>query len=189
MLLPHNGAHMKTAKVIGRSKDIDGFKIGTYDPNPYLDTRVYDVMFSYASVEQYAANVLADNLLSQVDDEGHPHIHFEKIIGHRVDGSESLPTQHNNIHKWIRNDKNVKSFLTVRKGGPQRDRITRRQTYNSVNGKLIEDIMITSKTSDSFLHRPLPPGISDIKMVLYHYSKPTTRSHQLKILWKGGTQE
>ena len=78
VLLPQNGEHMRAAKVVGRAKDIDGISMGQYDPNPYLDSRVYDVMFPDGAVEQYAANVLADNLLSQVDEEGHPYMLFEK---------------------------------------------------------------------------------------------------------------
>ena len=49
--------------------------------------------------------------------------------------------------------------------------------------------MITPKTTNSYLHRPLPAGVSDIKTVLYHYSRPTTRGHHLKVLWKDGTKE
>ena len=63
VLLPQNGAHMRAAKVIGRAKDIDGMSLGDYDSNPYLDTRVYNVMFPDGVVEQYAANVLADNFV------------------------------------------------------------------------------------------------------------------------------
>ena len=51
VLLPQNGAHMRAAKVIGRAKDIDGMSLGDYDSNPYLDTRVYDVMFPDGAVE------------------------------------------------------------------------------------------------------------------------------------------
>ena len=49
--------------------------------------------------------------------------------------------------------------------------------------------MITSKTTNSFLHLPLPTGVTNIKTVLYHYSRPTTRGHCLRVLWKDGTKE
>ena len=182
VLLPQNGEHMRAARVVGRSKDIDGIPIGQYDPNPYMDSRVYDVMFPDGAVEQYAANVLADNLFSQVDGDGHPYMLFEKIVGHKVDKSASEPTQHNNIHKWTRYDKGVKCYVMTKSGGPNRNQITCCQTYNSVNGKLLEDIIITPKTTDHFLHRKLPPGVTDIKSVFHYYSEPTTRGHHFRIL-------
>ena len=64
VLLPQNGAHMRSAKVIGRAKDFDGMDIGSYNPNPLLDTRVYEVMFPDGAIEQYASNVIADNILN-----------------------------------------------------------------------------------------------------------------------------
>ena len=82
ILLPQNGAHMRAAKVIGRSKDFNGVNIGKYNPNPVLDTRVYDVMFPDGAIEQYASNIIADNLLNQVDPEGRHYQLFDKIIGH-----------------------------------------------------------------------------------------------------------
>ena len=163
VLLPQNGAHMRTAKVIGRSKDTDGFNIGEYNSNPLLDTRVYDVMFPDGAVDQYAANVIADNLLSQVDEEGHPYMQFEKIIGHRVDGTESQATQHTNVNKWVRHDKNAKHFVTTSKGGPRWKHVTRRQTFNNVNGKLLEDIIVTNQP-EKRLNRPLPKGVITSKL-------------------------
>ena len=146
-------------------------------------------MFPDGAVEQYAANVLAENLLSQVDEDGHSYMFFEKIVGHKVDKSASELTQHNNIHKWSRVDEGVKSFVMSKSGGPKRHQITRRQTYNSVSGKLLEDIIITPKTTNQFLHRKLPPGVTNIKTVFHHYSKPKTRGHHFRVLWKDGTYE
>jgi hypothetical protein len=38
--------------------------------NPILDTRVYDVEFPDGRVDKYAANVIAESMFAQVDDEG-----------------------------------------------------------------------------------------------------------------------
>ena len=114
---------------------------------------------------------------------------FEKIVGHKVDKSASELTQHNNIHKWSRVDEGVKCFVMTKSGSPKCHQITRRQTYNSVNGKLLEDIIITPKTTNQFLHIKLPPGVTNIKTVFHHYSKPTTRGHHFRVLWKDGTHE
>jgi len=42
VLLPRDGEHMQTAKIIRRSKDQDGKLIGTHHAQPNLNTQVYD---------------------------------------------------------------------------------------------------------------------------------------------------
>ena len=58
VLLPRNGEELSSAKVISRVKDKNGKVKGSYNKNPILDTRVYDVMFPDGTVSQYAANVI-----------------------------------------------------------------------------------------------------------------------------------
>ena len=62
VLLPQNGDVMQAAKVIGRSTDIEGNPIGSYDPNPMLNTRVYDALFPDGAIQQYSANLIAESL-------------------------------------------------------------------------------------------------------------------------------
>ena len=69
VLLP-KGIHMQAATVLGRSKDNFGRLIGNYDSNPILDSRVYDVMFPDGTIHQYAANIIAENVLNSVDEDG-----------------------------------------------------------------------------------------------------------------------
>ena len=83
VLLPQNGSHMQAARVVSRAKDDDGKIIGKYNVNPILDTRVYDVMFPDGAIQQYSANIIAENLYSQVDEEGHRYQLLEGIIMHR----------------------------------------------------------------------------------------------------------
>ena len=83
VLLPKDGKHMQAAQVIGRSTDDNGIPIGEYDANPILNSRVYDVMFPDGSVQQYAANIIAENVYSQVDEEGHRYIMLDEIVDHR----------------------------------------------------------------------------------------------------------
>ena len=64
------GDRLWNAKVIGRSVGPDGLTTGTFDDNPILNSVTYDVEFPDREVREYAANVIAENLLSQVDDEG-----------------------------------------------------------------------------------------------------------------------
>ena len=62
---------MISAKMVIWVKDKDGKLKGTYKNNPILDTRVYDVMFPYGAVCQYAENIIAENMYSQVDSNGY----------------------------------------------------------------------------------------------------------------------
>jgi len=82
---------MRAARVIGQAKDTDGNVKGRYDTNPILNTRVYDVIFPDGSVQAYGANIIAENLYSQVDEDGHRYQLLEMIVdrhttnGHAVD--------------------------------------------------------------------------------------------------------
>ena len=57
--------------MIGRARDENGEIIGEYDPNPLLNTSIYNVEFPDGEIKEYAANVIAENLYSQVDIHGH----------------------------------------------------------------------------------------------------------------------
>ena len=70
VLLPQ-GENAKSAKVKVRTKDINGDIIGTFDDNPLLNSILYDVEFPDGAVKQYAANTIAQNMYSQVDEDGY----------------------------------------------------------------------------------------------------------------------
>ena len=79
VLLSQNGEHLKAARVIGIAKDAKGNEIGKYDANPIKNTRVYQVMFPDGAVEQYAANIIAENLVGQCNPDGHRYLLLEII--------------------------------------------------------------------------------------------------------------
>ena len=83
VLLPH-GEIMQTGTVVRRTTDLEGNALGRRADNPILDTRVYDVMFQDGTVKNYATNVIAENIYSQVDSEGFQHTLLEDIVGHRA---------------------------------------------------------------------------------------------------------
>ena len=85
VLLPQ-GEKMHEAKVVGRVKGNDGRVVGTYNENPFLNSVVYDVEFPDGAVKQYAANIIAENMLSQVDLEGYHHKMLESILDYGTDG-------------------------------------------------------------------------------------------------------
>jgi hypothetical protein len=80
--LPHNDT-MQRCTVTRRTRNSDGKIQGRSDSNPQLDTRVYDVTFADGAIKQYAANVIAENLYSQVDSEGNQYTMMKEIVDHR----------------------------------------------------------------------------------------------------------
>lgn len=92
VLLPKDGKHMQTAKVVRRAKDQDGKDIGVYQSNPILNTAVYDVMFPDGSMSQYAANTIAENIYAHVDHEGQRYTLIDYISEHKSDGTAVQPS-------------------------------------------------------------------------------------------------
>ena len=65
------GEKLRMGKFIRRSVDEHGKLIGTYDDNPLLNSHIYEVEFPDREIKEFAANILADNCLYQVDTNGH----------------------------------------------------------------------------------------------------------------------
>ena len=84
VMLPKDGLHLQAARVIGRSKDKMGNKIGHYSANPILNTQIYDVLYPDGSVVQLSANMIAENIFRQVDEDGYRYQHLRNIINHRM---------------------------------------------------------------------------------------------------------
>ena len=79
------------ARVTKRMKDHAGNPIGIANTNPLLDTRIYEVEYEDGHIAAMSANAIAENLLSQVDPDGHRLLTFDSIIGHRTDGTDVKP--------------------------------------------------------------------------------------------------
>ena len=45
----------------------DGKVAGIYDDNPYLNSIMYEVELAYVRIKEYGANIIAENMLTQVD--------------------------------------------------------------------------------------------------------------------------
>jgi hypothetical protein len=88
LLMDRPGADPELARVTKRLKDNNGNPIGIANANPILDTRLYEVEYCDGHKAAISANIIAENLFSQVDNDGHRQILFDTIIGHRTDGSE-----------------------------------------------------------------------------------------------------
>ena len=58
---------------------------------PILNTMSYEVEFSDGQVKEYSANVIAENMVSQVDEEGFSTALMEAIVDCRKDSSAAVP--------------------------------------------------------------------------------------------------
>lgn len=86
--LPHGEEDkQKLCKILRRSVDNDGQTTGVYDENPALNTMIYDVQFEDGRIQKYAANIIAQNVLEQVDNEGNYAERIEAVLDHRRQGN------------------------------------------------------------------------------------------------------
>jgi hypothetical protein len=81
------GGDLKRAKVTARKQDDNGNPVGLAHNNPILDTRLYEVEFPDGSTDAFSANVIAESMYSQIDDEGHSYQLLQEIIDHKSDGN------------------------------------------------------------------------------------------------------
>ena len=75
-----NGNKIERGIVMSRVTDGRGNPVWTYDPNPIVDSRVYEVMFPNGTVNQYSANIIAESLYSEVDEDGRVSQVLDEII-------------------------------------------------------------------------------------------------------------
>ena len=77
-------------KVVGRSSDPEGNFVGNYNDNPIFNTFSYDVEFSDGAIREYAANIIAENMVSQVNKEGYSLVMLDNIIDYKKDPAVAL---------------------------------------------------------------------------------------------------
>lgn len=72
-------------KVVCRVTNEMGHLKLRYNPNPIIDTSEYCVEFGGGSTEEYAADLIADNIFAQADDKGRDHLLLdEMLVVHRT---------------------------------------------------------------------------------------------------------
>ena len=82
---------VKKGKVVRRTMGPHGKVSGTYDDNPVLNTVLYDVEFPDGQVREYAANDIAENMLTQVDSEGFTLTMMKGIVDYKMDPAVAVP--------------------------------------------------------------------------------------------------
>ena len=94
-----------------RARDNDGKPVGTKHTNPLLDSREYECVFDDGTLYRYTANVIAENIFAQCDDEGRRHAVLYKITDHKQDGNAVHITK-----GYVTNRRGVKIPKTTTKG-------------------------------------------------------------------------
>ena len=87
------GDEMAMGKVARRSLDADGRTTGTYHDNPFLNTITYDVEFSDGQIKEYGTNIIAENMLTQVDSDRYSLSLMDSIIDHKRNPSQAIPME------------------------------------------------------------------------------------------------
>ena len=72
------------ARVRRRLHDEEGNPVGSANTNPLLYSRAYEVEYADGFVDELTANIIAENLIAQVDDEGRRQMMLGEIMDHRV---------------------------------------------------------------------------------------------------------
>jgi hypothetical protein len=85
-VITNNGEATK-AGIVAWRRDKDFVPVGKRNSNPLLDTREYDVQLSDGTRQCVTANLIAESILSQVNDEGNSFAIIKDIIDHRKDDS------------------------------------------------------------------------------------------------------
>jgi hypothetical protein len=83
--MPRDGETL-SGVVTRRKRGADNVPIGKRHSNPLLDTREYEVEFPDGSLDTYTANMIAENLYSQVDTQGRQYQVMDEITDHRTNG-------------------------------------------------------------------------------------------------------
>jgi hypothetical protein len=84
------GEELHTTKFVQRSIGPDGITIGEYNEYPIMNSIVYEVDFPDGQVMEYSANVIAENMLTQVDSDGFSTSLMDAIVDYRKDDATAV---------------------------------------------------------------------------------------------------
>ena len=73
------------ATVKKRKLDCKGEPIGTYNPSPILNSRIYELDFPEGRVEKYSVNVILENMTDQADSNDRDTSLYDEVISARKD--------------------------------------------------------------------------------------------------------
>ena len=82
ILLPR-GNHMARGHVVARSRDANGNVMGRYHTNSILDSRMYQVEFTWGKVTELIANVIAESVYAQCNLDGNEYLLLYMLVDYR----------------------------------------------------------------------------------------------------------
>ena len=82
VLIPY-GSEQLRGIVKRRHRDSEGNLYGKGNKNPILDTRRYEVQMPDGSLETYGANIIAESIMANIDDDGNLFVLLDKILDHK----------------------------------------------------------------------------------------------------------
>ena len=82
---------MTVGKVTKRALGPDRTVTGTYDEIPCLSSMIYEVEFPNGQLKEYAENVIAENMLTQVDSDGYSLTMMDAITDYWKDDIVTFP--------------------------------------------------------------------------------------------------
>ena len=80
-----HGYHVHTDKVLQHNIGTNGTIAGQYDDDPGLNSIVYDIEFPDGTVHAYSANVITENMLTQMNDDDFTMKIMQGVIDHKMD--------------------------------------------------------------------------------------------------------
>jgi hypothetical protein len=97
-----DGDGVQFGRVTNRLSDADCTPIGMVNENPLLGAREYEIEFLEGHSEGLSASLVAQNLFSQIDEEGVRHALLDDIIDHRrnataLDKEDAFNTMSNSV--------------------------------------------------------------------------------------------
>ena len=106
-VLLHHEDDQVVAKVVRRALGPDGKTNGVYDTNPFLNTLMYEIEFPDGTIKEYGANLIAENMVAQADEDGFTSPLMKCIIEYEKDPATAIPKSDNyvvtkNVSKRLR---------------------------------------------------------------------------------------
>ena len=76
---------VQPSKALQRSVGSNGTLVDQYNNDPGLNFIIYDIEFPNITVKEYSDNVITENMLRQVNDDGFIMMMIQEIINHKMD--------------------------------------------------------------------------------------------------------
>ena len=107
VIMPNKEGVPVLTKVKRRKRDSSGNPVGEANPNPILDTRIYELQFPNGRIEEYAVNMIAENLFQQADEDGWDSGIIEEFMDLRKDDTIAVPKEKGTYHNSAGVERNV----------------------------------------------------------------------------------